>query len=99
MVALFVGYYHLWFEPRIASPPLPMYIVKRLKGSFECKLMWMICVRSVHTFFPYSFSWSDASFVFASNGSTVWLCLVKCLLHFPRGMIQRGDVVTDILCV
>ena len=37
-------------------------------------------------------AWSDAFFMFASNSSTVWLCLVKkCGLHFPRWMIQRGD--------
>ena len=41
-------------------------------------------------------AWSDAFFVLVSNGTTVWLCLVNCLLHFPRWMIHLGDVVTDI---
>ena len=41
---------------------------------------------------------SDAFFMCASTGSTVWLS-EKCVLHFPRWMIQHGDVVTDSLCV
>ena len=41
-------------------------------------------------------AWSEAFFVLASNGSTVWLCLVKIVSFW---MIQRGDVVIDILCV
>ena len=44
-------------------------------------------------------AWSDAFFVLASNGTTVWLCLVKSVLHFPRWLVHRGDVVTDVLCV
>ena len=44
-------------------------------------------------------AWSDSFLVLASNGTRVWLCLVKCLLHFPRWMVHRGDVVTNIICV
>ena len=44
-------------------------------------------------------TWSDSFIVLACNGNTVWLCLVKCLLHFPRWMIQHGDAVTNNLCV
>ena len=44
-------------------------------------------------------AWSDAFLVLARNGTTVWLCLMNCLLHFPRRMIHRGDVVTNIICV
>ena len=30
-------------------------------------------------------AWSDAFFVFASNGSTVWLCLVKSVSFISLG--------------
>ena len=36
-------------------------------------------------------AWSDAFFVFASNGSTVWLCLVKSVSFISLG--GRSNVV------
>ena len=34
-----------------------------------------------------------------SNGNTVWVCLVMSVSHFPRWVIHRGDVVTNVICV
>ena len=46
-------------------------------------------------------AWSDAFFVLASNGTTVWLGLVKSVsyISLSGSSIHRGDVMTDFLCV